>query len=451
VREAGRWPSLQERWFTPEAQRTVRLAVWCGDNVFPVPRSVYPAVWQARQRNLDLMVHLGDFVYEQAYRRRVEVSRLDYLTIVDPSSPGGRRARHTPLVAVLDDHEMFNDVTGTGEIYRFNNPPARLPQGVRGRDLPWQIASRDVGWAAWEEFLGWGTPCLPHLKRSPIVLGEGVIAAGQIRIEDQETVQLLQTVDPRFASRLTIWPQGDPVDASEIRPVSAGNYVFQGIDAVNHLVHIEPSAPGNDRVRFSVSRARYGSLRQGSAELLLLDTRTNRTLWDRDPQAEDASVLGPLQLEWLLTRIAESDAEVLLLASSITWKFHNSFTLTKRDSWTGYAFERDRILDACRQTEKTVILLSGDLHNAAVRRLDERIWEVLSGAWSNNGFRPLQDSTEAIPGLPNNGILWSALEAPIVDKDWATHVTFLTVTGQQVVIEVLNLATDQIEFRTAVP
>ena len=87
LREAGRWPSLQNRWFTPGTQRSIRLAVWCGDNVFPVPRSVYPAEWQTRQRKLDLMVHLGDFVYEQAYRRRVEVSRLDYLTIVDPSVP----------------------------------------------------------------------------------------------------------------------------------------------------------------------------------------------------------------------------------------------------------------------------------------------------------------------------------------------------------------------------
>ena len=241
------------------------------------------------------------------------------------------------------------------------------------------------------------------------------------------------------------------MNASEIRPVSAGNYRFEGVDADRPLVRIQPAAPGSDRVRFSLSRARYGSLRLGSAELLLLDTRTNRTLWGRNPRAEDASVLGPRQLEWLLKRIADSDAEVLLLASSITWKFHNSFTLTKRDSWTGYAFERDRILDACRRTGKTVILLSGDLHNAAVRRLDERLWEVLAGAWSNNGFRPLQDATEAITGLPNNGMLWSALEAPIVDKDWATHATFLTITAEQVVIEVLNLATDQIEFETRVP
>ena len=453
IREDGRWPQLRRRWFDPERQTEVRIAVWCGDNLYPVPGSAYPATWQTWQRDLDLSVHLGDYVYESAYRRRKEVSRLDYLIASDPRRPGGKRARHAPLVAVPDDHELFNDVTGLGEPHLFRDPPQDGTR--RPGTLPWFISSRDAGWAAWEEQLGWATPALPHLKQSPIVLGRGRVSGGAILVDDKQTLARLAKVDPLVASTLIIWPSGLPiraggrgVDRSQITPQSAGVYRFTGVDAAGGIVKIDPPAEGTDAVRFGIARPRYGSLRIGSAEVLLLDCRTMRTLWKPDPYDKRPSMLGERQLEWLLKKIRTSSAKVLVVASSVTWKYHNSFTLSKRDSWTGYRYERDRIIDACKATGKPVLLLSGDLHNAAVRKLDTNIWEILCGAWSNQGFRPIETATEDVPGLPNNGIIWSAPEYPNVKVHWHTYVTRFTIGDRGIGLEILNLSTDEVEFAT---
>ncbi|MBL7040806.1 MAG: alkaline phosphatase D family protein [Pirellulaceae bacterium] len=456
IREDGRWPQLCRRWFNPESQKQVHIAVWCGDNLYPVPGSVYPAIWQKWQRDLDLSVHLGDYVYESAYRRRKEVSRLDYLIATDPQRPGGKRARHAPLVAVPDDHELFNDVTGLGEPHLFRAPP---DDGTRRPGaLPWFISSRDAGWAAWEEQLGWATPALPHLKESPIVLGRGTVSDGAIVVDDKQTLARLAKVDPQVASTLIIWPNGLPirvdrrgVDRSQITPRSAGVYRFIGVDLAAGIGKIDPPAEGTDRVRFGIARPRYGSLRIGSAEVLLLDCRTMRTLWKPDPYDKRPTMLGKRQLEWLLQKIRTSPAQVLMIASSVTWKYHNSFTLSKRDSWTGYRYERDRIIGACKSTGKPVLLLSGDLHHAAVRKLDANVWEILCGAWSNQGFQPLEPATEDIPGMPNNGIMWSEPGYPDVKVHWHSYVTRFTIGEQDIGLEILNLSTDEVEFATKLP
>ena len=73
---------------------------------------------------------------------------------------------------------------------------------------------------------------------------------------------------------------------------------------------------------------------------------------------------------------------------------------------------------------------------------------VAAGAWSNQGFRPLEPATEDIPALPNNGIMWSAPEYPDVKVHWHTYVTRFTIGESGIDLEILNLSTDEVEFAT---
>ena len=156
---------------------------------------------------------------------------------------------------------------------------------------------------------------------------------------------------------------------------------------------------------------------------------------------DSTSIIVPNQ-----TESERSDAKALFLASSNTWKFHNQFTLGKRDSWTGYAHERDRILSACAKRNGPVILLSGDLHNSAVRQLDANILEVLTGAWSNEGFRPLRQHSEPVD-LPDNGFLWLSPEYLDVKVHWCSYATLFSVDAAgRVGIEVVDLANDKIAY-----
>ncbi len=449
LRENGKWPRLRRRWFHPSSLKTVRLAAWTGDNLFPVPSTPYPPTWRKRQRNLDLMVQLGDIVYEQTYRRRVEVSSLDYKAILSPFRAGGKRQRHAPLVATVDDHEFFNDMPAAGEPHLFREP---YPYGAKlTQDVPWKIASRDVGWKAWERYVGWGTPAVPEQKRQPILIGRATLTDGGLTVDQGRLRKKLDALDPERCSTLIIWPDGQPRDRSTIRPKAAGVYRVASVDASKGHIALDPSPPGDGEVRFSVSRPRYGSIRVGPAEVLLMDTRTARTFWHEDPTAEDASMLGDRQRQWLLRRIRRSDAEVLLLASSVSWKYGGPFTLRKRENWRAFQHERGLLFQALRNCGKPVVILSGNLHNAAVRRIGENIWEVLCGSWSNKGYQPLRKRAEPVPKYPDDGFLWVAPEYLELPVHWAAYTSLFTVRASGAVkIEMLNLARDQIAFTTTV-
>ena len=78
----------------------------------------------------------------------------------------------------------------------------------------------------------------------------------------------------------------------------------------------------------------------------------------------------------------------------------------------------------------------------------ERKWDCPLHGFPNQGFRPLGPATEDIPGLPNNGILWSAAEYLNVKVHWHTYVTRFTIGDDGIGVEILNLSTDEVEFAT---
>lgn len=103
----------------------------------------------------------------------------------------------------------------------------------------------------------------------------------------------------------------------------------------------------------------YRSIRwDPRVEVILLDCRSFRDPpgWARDPAR---SMLGAPQLAWLKTRLAETDAEVVLIGSSVPL-----LSPFKRDTWSGYRVERDAVVAAIRDARPTVVVVSGDLHLA---------------------------------------------------------------------------------------
>jgi hypothetical protein len=180
LREDGAWPRLRRRWFDAGARDTARIAVTHCDNFYPAIAALDSPRWRARAAEADLALHLGDHVYEQGFRRRAEVSRLDHLHHFAPSMAQARRGRLLPTIGLFDDHDLYNDIAATGETGRFAALMA-LDGYALPANLPWRIASRDTGRAVWEEWVGWGTP-----QDGPraVVAGAGVVDAGVLRPDD---------------------------------------------------------------------------------------------------------------------------------------------------------------------------------------------------------------------------------------------------------------------------
>jgi alkaline phosphatase D len=106
----------------------------------------------------------------------------------------------------------------------------------------------------------------------------------------------------------------------------------------------------------------YQSFSYGQVEFFLLDSRSQRTP-NSEPNGPGKSMLGAGQLQWL---------EDGLLRSTATWRFiltpvvFNP-TTPKEDSWYGFAYERQQIVNFIKDHSiRGVILISGDLHAGAI-------------------------------------------------------------------------------------
>lgn len=425
TREDGVWPQLRHRWFRLGEAESIQLAVSNCDNFAPAPESLWPSVFSNRIGELDLFLHLGDITYEQGYRQRLEVSRLDYLTSLAPGTNAARRARRLPMLALFDDHELFNDVTAVAQFGAF---PVSVDPGIeKPQNLESRITSRDMGRRAWEEAVGWTTP-----GSSLVRTGRGGIRDGRLLLDAADVPSPAQV---KSLASVILRPQPESGFAGGVYQVRPGRDDSKGLS-------LWPKPEDAHDVAYGFSAPRYAALILGPVELLLLDTRSARSMWRLDRMNPEATLLGKQQKEWLLERIRTSTAKVLLLASSGPFSFHNGYTNQKRDSWTGYGAERKEILAALRQRTGRAIILSGDLHGAAVRDLGDGLLEVVVGSWSNWGFCDILSSMDTLDGDPlnNEGLLYSSVGyRPACD--WATHATLLGVNkAGEVKLEIIDLS-----------
>jgi alkaline phosphatase D len=125
----------------------------------------------------------------------------------------------------------------------------------------------------------------------------------------------------------------------------------------------------------------YRSLRFGDLlELFLTDTRSFRSphpcgpeqrTFTNCPASSDPgrTMLGPVQLEWLLVGLQTSTARWRGLGSAVMFSPLTALgTTLNLDSWDGYAHERDQII-AALAGQQNLIVLSGDLHSALAARI----------------------------------------------------------------------------------
>jgi alkaline phosphatase D len=189
----------------------------------------------------------------------------------------------------------------------------------------------------------------------------------------------------------------------------------------------------------------YRSVRWGGLlELFILDTRQYRS-----PNAQrdgpSKTMLGAAQRRWLIDGVTRSTAVWKVVATSVslsvprglardTWSNAGMFGLPDEEG-TGFAIERDAILDALRSRGiENVVFLAADAHYALVVRHrpapDWSVHEMMAGPLSAGHGRPvpLDDGLNPITlfergGVNNAGLLTiepTGLTVRIVDEAGAT-------------------------------
>lgn len=120
----------------------------------------------------------------------------------------------------------------------------------------------------------------------------------------------------------------------------------------------------------------------GDVDLIMLDGRYYR----EDPKEDAPSMLGPAQKAWLLETLKAATGTFKLLASPVPWA--KGTKPGSRDTWDGYAAEREEIFAFLEQNRiEGVVLLSADRHRSDVWKIPREagydLYEFESSCLSN--------------------------------------------------------------------
>ena len=250
---------------------------------------------------------------------------------------------------------------------------------------------RDPGLRAWRDYLGWANP---EQEESGIIFGRGEVDSREGTLHDPDAD--FRDLDLDGATNLHIhW--GGPfagfrntdatnrsaidssIDSAGPSDPNAGIYRIERVIDRN-TVEISPKPKQNSSSSYSIGGLRYFfGWQLANTEIIGLDTRSRRrsTLATSEP-----SMLGDEQWQWLTRRIENSDADLIVLLSSVSVVIpHVSGAPPNVDdqSWSGYPEDRARLVDLLEASGKTVIVLTGDLHNAYSIRISENVWEFAVG------------------------------------------------------------------------
>ncbi len=271
--------------------------------------------------------------------------------------------RRVPTFFTADDHEMLNDIVGTGTA------------GNRSR----RAVFRDIGLKAWYDYLAWSNPVE---RPQEIRFGRARLRAGSDVLEDPAAD--FSDLDLVRASNLHVhWGTADArvddaaLDAKGGDP-NAGVYDLVGVLGPRRL-RIRPPARADGEASYSIGRRNWFRRRVSNGEFLFLDTRSHR-------DAPGRSMIGAAQKAWLKETMAASDADFFFVVSSVNLTIPhvgaggmNVAAADKDDAWTSFPEEREELLRSWEALGRPVFVLTGDLHNSFAVRITDRVWEFAAG------------------------------------------------------------------------
>jgi len=299
--------------------------------------------------------------------------------------------RQVPTFYTFDDHELLNDVFGSGT------------PGYRNR----RAVFRDIAIEGWFDYLGWANPVALD---APIHFGTASMKKGSNILTDPATDFTALPLQ-QMANLHVHWNTPD----AGVKDIESGdteggepNANVYGIEEVldANRLRIKPSAVEDAEVPYSIGRQSYGSFRVSNCQFFLVDTRTNRELHDvKNPGKPNLSMLGIGQREWIMREMKASDASFFFVVSSVNFMIphvggggHHFDAATKDDAWTVFLEEREMLIDFWDELGKPVFVLTGDLHNSFAVKITDRVWEFASGPHNSVNHRPEDEGNRPITG-----------------------------------------------------
>lgn len=406
-----------------------------------------------RKSKIDFAILNGDWLYEEQRDfsaqdwidreqpdpghtpRRLEIMPTiagvweNYKLYLERGVPLADFHRYVPHYFTFDDHEIVNDVYGSGEVGRQDR----------------RAVFRDVGVSAWYDYLGWANETPPT---QGILYGKAAMEAGgdiltdnrarfnQLKLDQAGTLHIhWGTPDAGAMTGVSDSQGGDP---------NAG--VYEIVEVLNDdQLRVRPPFRATGEASYSIGRRSYWKKRVANAEILFLDTRTYREMHDVNDRRAKASMLGQRQKDWLKFDMASSTSDIFFVVSSVNFTIphvggtndKNGAPVNKDDAWTVFLDEREELIDFWSELGKPVFVLTGDLHNSFAIQITDNVWEFASGPHNSGnhpvtseGNRPIDGPYDSF-GRPVD-IRWSTFISPETPNDYRNRVVYCVVNVNNV-------------------
>ena len=407
--EHGNGPSLPTyTTMLREIRDSIDFAILNGDWLYEEKRDYRPSSWQQQMKLVD------DQIPELVQIAPTTVGVWEnYKLYLSRGKNLSQWHRHVPSYFTFDDHELVNDVYGSGEIGRQDR----------------RAVFRDIAINAWFDYLGWSNPTE---TQQPIHFGKARLERGSDVLAD-ENANFTKLDLSQAANLHVLW--SDPQAGVQERfytggPGEPNAGVYEIVEVTDdHHLRIRPAPRRTSSVSYSIGRQSYGKFRVSNCDFYLLDTRTNRQMHDvRQPDKPGLTMLGTRQRQWLIDSMKSSDADFFFVLSSVNFMIPHiggggvAFdTNNKDDAWTVFLDEREMLIDFWDSLGKPVFVLTGDLHNSFAIKVTDRVWEFASGPHNSVNHRPTDEGDRPATGRYQYGprpceIRWSSFVSPDIPR-----------------------------------
>lgn len=329
--------------------------------------------------------------------------------------------KEVPSYFTPDDHEILNDVYGTGSA------------GNHDR----RAVFRDISLRGWYDYVAGSNPVATH---SDAFFSTATFKNGSDVLTD-DSADFTKLNRSELSNLHVHWGgQLAGVDSAKLDNVpgnpNAGVYSIVEVLGA-HRLKITPAARADSTSNYSIGRHSYGKFRVGNVEVYLLDTRSLRDLHDtHNPKKHGISMIGTAQREWLMRSMKASDADFFFLASTVNLMIPHVGSPGsdgpidgKDDAWTAFVEERDMLLDFWNSLNKPVIVMTGDLHNSFAVKVTNKVWEFCSGPHNSRNHPAKSEGGRPANGMfdsrgRNCEIRWSSYfldDVPQAERKWPIY------------------------------
>ncbi len=313
--------------------------------------------------------------------------------------------RDVPGYFTPDDHEILNDVYGTGTA------------GVKTREAVF----RDIALQGWYDYIAGSNPVI---TKQGLHFGEATVS-GDILTDPAANFPGMNWAE---ATNLHVhWGgqnAGLPPETKNKPPGDPNAGVYEIVTVLDqHRVRVKPAFTKPGACSYSIGRHNFGSFRVGNVEIYLLDTRGTRDMHDfPHPERPGPLMIGKVQHAWLKASMAKSDADFFFIASSVNLMIPHIGSPGsanpidgKDDAWTAFLVERDELIQFWDSLGKPVMVMTGDLHNSFAVKVAEKVWEFAAGPHNSQNHPMVSEGSR-----PANGVFeWRGRKCEI---RWSSYI-----------------------------